>query len=552
MIRARLQALELTLLTLFAMTVMVDNLAAQPGEDGGSWRRGPGPTGRGPGGGGPGSFLARLDTNHNGMLDPDEMAGRMRRMLEHIARRGNLDLSRPVPLDAIGRAFAEMRNQRLREGGDDNRGPQRDRRGEDDDDERGRDGARGRPSRSESDNEPLVPGFGEVDLFDPVPGFGRLGERFAVTINEEDRRDARRAMSRYDANKDGVLDPEELRRGRWREDTLLTDRNGDGKLTSDELALRYAIRRVERETDSDSGRGSSSRSASSSSPNSSSDRRSRGIASFFGRYDRDGNGTLEGEEMGRLRGGGDRYDANHDGKITRDEFAEAIRGGSGGGDRNTRSRFPSRGGNGGVPPKDADATPDSGGSRRQRERRSYRRALPFEQLAEIEGLPAWFSRYDADKDGQVQMWEYATTWTEELVSDFAQFDLNGDGIVTPNECLAAADRGAVRGDARSPGASSNRFGSNRPPNATAGTSSGHAAALTSSTGETTATAASEDISARYVKFAVGVIRKYDTNKDGVLTAEEWKDMGRDYSSGDTDADGRLTPAELATALAAQR
>ena len=49
---------------------------------------------------------------------------------------------------------------------------------------------------------------------------------------------------------------------------------------------------------------------------------------------------------------------------------------------------------------------------------------------------------------------------------------------------------------------------------------------------------------------MGVIRKYDVNKDGSLTPDEWKNMSRDYSSADVDADGRLTPVELAKAFAA--
>ena len=56
-----------------------------------------------------------------------------------------------------------------------------------------------------------------------------------------------------------------------------------------------------------------------------------------------------------------------------------------------------------------------------------------------------------DQDGQVQMSEYASSWSDDVVADFAQFDLNGDGIVTPAECLEAAERGAVQGAGRSSG-----------------------------------------------------------------------------------------------------
>ena len=51
-----------------------------------------------------------------------------------------------------------------------------------------------------------------------------------------------------------------------------------------------------------------------------------------------------------------------------------------------------------------------------------------------EGLPDFF-RQDADGDGQIEMWEYATTWSEAKAAEFASWDLNGDGIITPEECL---------------------------------------------------------------------------------------------------------------------
>lgn len=63
-----------------------------------------------------------------------------------------------------------------------------------------------------------------------------------------------------------------------------------------------------------------------------------------------------------------------------------------------------------------------------------------------------------------------------------------------------------------------------------------------------APAAGGAVPPKYVKYAVGLIKRYDTNKDGVLTKEEWTSMTKDYSSGDADKDGRLTPVELGAAL----
>jgi len=51
--------------------------------------------------------------------------------------------------------------------------------------------------------------------------------------------------------------------------------------------------------------------------------------------------------------------------------------------------------------------------------------------------------------------------------------------------------------------------------------------------------------AKYVKYAVGYITRYDTNKDGVLTVDEWRKMRDDPGSADQNKDGRITPMEMA-------
>jgi Ca2+-binding EF-hand superfamily protein len=54
-----------------------------------------------------------------------------------------------------------------------------------------------------------------------------------------------------------------------------------------------------------------------------------------------------------------------------------------------------------------------------------------------------------------------------------------------------------------------------------------------------------------VKYAVGLIKRYDQNNDGVLTKDEWMKMSNDYSAADKDGDGRITPTELAAEMAKQ-
>ncbi len=520
-------------------------------------------------GGGPMGFMSRLDTNGNGMLDPEESQGRARMFLE----RTGLDLSRPIPMDQVGRAFEEMRSRRMGEMGGEG--------GRDRGDEWGRGPDNPEQGSGSAAVEPLVPGFGEPDLFDPVPGFGDLGERFAVSIEEQDRQEAQRTMGRSDANQDGILDADEIRGGRWGDDPLQTDRNRDGKLTLNELALRYAIRRVEREGDASGSRARSGGGTSGDRANPPADAAGRAqermVQMAFGRYDRNGNGVLEKDEWDALGPDPSSMDANRDGRITRDEFAAAMVarfGGRGRGGEGDGRFFTRREGEENPPGADGEA---AGGPGPASGRKSLRLRTAAERLAELEGLPEWFARTDANGDGQVQMSEYATSWSEQVVADFSQFDLNGDGIVTPGECLKAVEAGAVQGgvsaaadegqpqrdrrgrrDRGGDAAGAARGDAGRreqaasdaaaPAAPTRSESPEPSAAAAPAAEATKAGAATAKVPPKYITWAVGNIAKYDTNKDGVLTQDEWTKMNTDYSSADTDQDGRITPVELGAAV----
>ena len=73
-------------------------------------------------------------------------------------------------------------------------------------------------------------------------------------------------------------------------------------------------------------------------------------------------------------------------------------------------------------------------------------------------------------------------------------------------------------------------------------------AATESPEATNTAAVDEDVPPKVVKYAVGLIKRYDADNDGVLTENEWKEMNSDYSSADVDKDGRITPLELGAAL----
>lgn len=55
---------------------------------------------------------------------------------------------------------------------------------------------------------------------------------------------------------------------------------------------------------------------------------------------------------------------------------------------------------------------------------------------------------------------------------------------------------------------------------------------------------SSDPRARYETYARGIIARYDKNKDGVLTAEEWKSMSTQPTAADADKDGKITSDEF--------
>ncbi|MDA1051832.1 MAG: hypothetical protein O3C40_15305 [Planctomycetota bacterium] len=347
---------------------------------------------------------------------------------------------------------------------------------------------RGPSGNASTTIEPLVPGFGVEDLLPPAPGFGAEAELFTVKITDADNREAEERFRRYDSNGDGILDKAELSRGRWSEDPLTYDRNHDGKLTQSEMAVRYARRRVAEEANR------STQTAS----NSNDPRANRGA-------------------------GGDR------GAIGRGGFGA---GGFGGGGEDPRSFFSRRDGGGGADLSDQGGAA-SASSAKVDTRKSYRVKTVTERLPK--GLPDWFARSDANADGQVAMAEFSTSWSDSVLKEFGQFDLNHDGIITPSEALSAVNDGAVRGSTSSPA-----------PTATASS--------TTTTSQPTATsrpaAASSGgeapkIDSRYLSYYQKLLSKYDTNEDGALVVDEWKVMSKDPSAADSNGDGRIVVNELA-------
>ncbi len=581
--------------------------------------------------GGMESFLSRMDQNGNGMLEPSEISDRMRGFLERVAQSDrSINLSQPIPISRLSQAMDRARQERERSGDGD-----RDR-----DRDRGRGSSRG--DTPDLTHPGLVPGFATPDL-PLVPGFGEDAS-LLVNVTDADRREASERLGRYDSNKDGFLDKEELARGRWSDQPFSYDRNRDGRLSRDELALRYADRRMAEEKEraqrqQSSSSSSSSRSGSSSSASrpstpstsgSSASSRSGGgvdprmegiVTSMMGRYDKNRNGVLDRDEWGDMRSDPSGGDKNRDGKITKEElaawFSERFQsGGFGrGGDSSRGGSDRERGSFGGGPPGggfgggsfggrpggfggDSGGPPNFYGGRGERSSRddndddrnrdrgrgdsrsssrggdngggstvtnAYRFQSTLERISSQYGddLPEWFTRSDVNADGQVVMSEYAADWSETRLKEFLTLDRNGDGVIVPQECLAAVQEGFKQGSVASTPSSrapyTAQVTSTSPPangassaNGATDVSTAPSPAATSAPAYTEAQGAStssgpSDIDPRSLSFAKGLFTKYDTNKDGVLDLDEASKMTL-VKPKDADGDGKITVEEIARSM----
>jgi Ca2+-binding EF-hand superfamily protein len=261
----------------------------------------------------------------------------------------------------------------------------------------------------------------------------------------------------FDANKDGVIDPREVPEDRRRFLGFIGSRmgvdfskpvaidklrekatqqfGGDAKNKEPEpLVPGFGVEREEvvvlafgerePETTSYSSSSSSSRGGGSSRSSGEQNSRAEGFANMMmRRYDRDGDGVLRRDkgEWNDLRGDPNETDRNRDGKIDRNEMiarVSAYMGGNRGGEGDSREE------------ENRDSKNDG--------RKSYRALTAAERLPE--GLPDWFEDRDDNSDGQVTMAEYSSYWDDGKAREYLRYDLNDDGVVTPDECLLAMSR----------------------------------------------------------------------------------------------------------------
>jgi Ca2+-binding EF-hand superfamily protein len=383
----------------------------------------------------PADMLRRMDDNKNGMIEPSEVSGQSRMFIDRAADKASLDKSKAMPVDKLLPAMQAISEEyrKQREGGE-SRGP-------------GGPSSVRPPSSGSSPTRPSS-GFGAPPSSTPTTsssGFGATSGRAASIMSLDAKFDQSvidyvngTLLREQDKNGDGHIDKAEwTAAGTWSKSNPPenSDLNKDGKLSREELCIRVSKSRgipVKGETISSSPSPLSSpygppSGYSGGSSSDSGDKKTRKYAEGLLRdYDKNRDGMLQRDEWKEMKTEHQGADSNGDGTITLDELTTRISAYSSGGASSSplsSSGSHSYGGKKGSSDKSASTT-----------KKSYRFLTPTERLPK--GMPDWFIKNDADGDGQIMMAEYAASFTETIAAEFAKYDQDGDGIITPNECLA--------------------------------------------------------------------------------------------------------------------
>lgn len=151
------------------------------------------------------------------------------------------------------------------------------------------------------------------------------------------------------------------------------------------------------------------------------------------RYDENKDGILQKDEWSKMRGNPEQADKNKDGLVSKEELAAQLASYSSGSGWGSSSSSSS--GSSGSSSRPRSSSSPSGSTIYST---SYRFKTPTERLPK--DVPSWFTRLDADADGQVAMAEYTTTWSTSKAEEFFKFDLNADGVITPEEAVAGESK----------------------------------------------------------------------------------------------------------------
>ncbi len=320
-------------------------------------------------------WIRRFDDDRNGYVEPDEISDRGRRFLEEIAVPYGISLSRPnsvEKLEQAARLHAQRRNR-----------------------------SSSSPPRTAGSDGPTMKGFGIEPDQKLIPSFG-IGE-VKYDYIQADVDEAQSTMRRWDRNRDGRLDAEEIEQAHWDgRDPSTADLNNDRSLTLAELTQRYARRRIADKRSvmslgsiGDAGSRANDersdwRALSGAGASRNGDRGSDSLAkSIVDRYDFNRNDQLEPQEMAAVGISVAKVDYNRDGAIDSDELSQYL-----------------------------FNTMEQAANARQ------------------EAIPTWFFERDSNGDQQVLMSEFTDEWDDNTLSQFASYDHNQDGMITIDEVLS--------------------------------------------------------------------------------------------------------------------
>lgn len=139
-------------------------------------------------------------------------------------------------------------------------------------------------------------------------------------------------------------------------------------------------------------------------------------------------------------------------------------------------------------------------------------------------IPSSFTDGDTDGDGQIGFYEWKK-WKRESISEFARYDRNNDGFLTPKELVKGPSEtvmavATVNLSSQSAPGSSTRPANSSPQTATSGTES--STASTSSSSTSSSASSSVDTSSVAGRRAESMFRLLDRNRDDQLADDEWQ------------------------------
>lgn len=214
-------------------------------------------------------------------------------------------------------------------------------------------------------------------------------------------------------------------------------------ITKDQLTQAFGQMRGQRGGMSRGSRGPGSRSGIDSSAM---------VEGYFQRIDRNGDGMLNSDEMpSSLQDEKSKWDENKDGAISVKEFsafAKAV--------QQKRSEDRSRSGETKAEPGVEVARVESSPALTEDILKGLDKKPVVYRTGELPpGLPAWFTRMDADGDGQVALYE----WKDQggSLDDLSKWDRNDDAFITIDEAMAQSSQSSSERSNPSPRSSVSRF-----------------------------------------------------------------------------------------------